>query len=114
MSKLSICHFNDVYRVTPQKVSPTSSETIDVTQFAAMLDGIREQWPERADGKRDGEFALVDVTETLSDHSFNRACIIFWGCVFTLYRELSLQRKSYGMYPLSSIITHFILLPRYP
>jgi len=54
MTTLSICHFNDVYRVTPQKISPSSSDTIDVTQFAAQLDAIREQWSERADGKRDG------------------------------------------------------------
>ena len=61
MTKLSICHFNDVYRVTPQKVSPASSDTIDVTQFAAMLNGIREQWPERGDGKRDGEFVHLYI-----------------------------------------------------
>jgi tRNA U34 5-methylaminomethyl-2-thiouridine-forming methyltransferase MnmC len=35
-------------------VSPTSSETIDVTQFAGLLDDIRDQWPLRDDGKRDG------------------------------------------------------------
>ena len=54
MSQLPILHWNDVYRVRPQKVSPTSSETIDVTQFAGLLDDIRAQWPLRDDGKRDG------------------------------------------------------------
>ncbi|TFK42780.1 Metallo-dependent phosphatase-like protein [Crucibulum laeve] len=54
MSNLSILHFNDVYRVTPQKLSPTSTETVDVTQFAALVDDLRDQWPKRSDGKRDG------------------------------------------------------------
>jgi hypothetical protein len=40
--------------VRPQKVSPASSETIDVTQFAGLLDDIRDQWPLRDDGQRDG------------------------------------------------------------
>jgi 5'-nucleotidase len=54
MTQLSILHWNDVYRVRPQKISPTSSETIDVTQFAGLMDDIRDQWPLRDDGKRDG------------------------------------------------------------
>ncbi|KAI9446638.1 Metallo-dependent phosphatase [Lactarius indigo] len=54
MSQLPILHWNDVYRVRPQKISPTSSETIDVTQFAGLLEDIRDQWPLRDDGKRDG------------------------------------------------------------
>ncbi|KAI9509971.1 Metallo-dependent phosphatase [Russula earlei] len=54
MTKLPILHWNDVYRVRPQKISPTSPDTIDVTQFAGLLDDIRSQWPLRDDGKRDG------------------------------------------------------------
>ena len=54
MLKVPILHWNDVYRVNPQKISPTSSETIDVTQFAAMLDDIRDRWAIRSDGKREG------------------------------------------------------------
>jgi hypothetical protein len=54
MTTLSVCHFNDVYRVTPQKISSASSDTIDVTQFAALLHDIRNQWPQRLDGRRDG------------------------------------------------------------
>ena len=60
-------HFNDVYRVNPQKVSPKSNETIDVTQFAALLDGIRERWIKRENGDQEGlvlfsgdVFALLD------------------------------------------------------
>lgn len=49
---LPILHFNDVYRVSKQKLSKTM--TIDVTQFAAMIDDIRDSWPQRVDGKRDG------------------------------------------------------------
>ncbi|KAG9318101.1 Metallo-dependent phosphatase-like protein [Chiua virens] len=52
MSRLSIVHWNDAYRVTPQKFS--KKDTIDVTQFAALLDQIRNKWPIRSDGMRDG------------------------------------------------------------
>ncbi|KAG8923518.1 hypothetical protein FRC00_006158 [Tulasnella sp. 408] len=41
---LNLVHFNDVYRVTPQKVPGTSGK-IDVTQFAELLDSIRNSWP---------------------------------------------------------------------
>ncbi|KAI9570842.1 Metallo-dependent phosphatase-like protein [Boletus coccyginus] len=53
MSRLSVVHWNDAYRVTPQKVSP-NGDTIDVTQFAALLDDIRRNWRLRSDGERDG------------------------------------------------------------
>ena len=43
MSFISLLHFNDVYRVRPQKLSK-SSGTIDVTQFAQMLSDVRESW----------------------------------------------------------------------
>jgi 5'-nucleotidase len=54
MAKLQIIHFNDVYRVQPFKLDPKSPETIDVTQFGAMLDGIRNSWADRQDGQKDG------------------------------------------------------------
>lgn len=44
MAKLSLIHFNDVYKVKPQKLSSGSPETIDVTQFAAMIEDIRDAW----------------------------------------------------------------------
>ncbi|KAF8553765.1 Metallo-dependent phosphatase [Imleria badia] len=53
MSRLSIVHWNDAYRVTPQKMSP-NGDTIDVTQFAALLHGIRRNWLLRSDGAHDG------------------------------------------------------------
>ncbi|CCO28936.1 Trifunctional nucleotide phosphoesterase protein YfkN Includes: RecName: Full=2',3'-cyclic-nucleotide 2'-phosphodiesterase/3'-nucleotidase [Rhizoctonia solani AG-1 IB] len=53
MSSLEILHFNDVYRVTKQKIQG-SKETIDVTQFGELLDSLRDNWPKRSDGKRDG------------------------------------------------------------
>ena len=55
-SKLSILHFNDVYRVTPQKISSKSKENIDVTQFAALVEDLRDQWPSTQHGKKDGLF----------------------------------------------------------
>ena len=54
MIRLPVVHWNDVYRVRPQKIEPTSSKTIDSTQFAALLDDIRNIWPDRSDGKKDG------------------------------------------------------------
>ena len=50
--ELPILHFNDVYRVGPQKLS--GKGTVDVTQFASMLDGLRDTWSLRSDGARDG------------------------------------------------------------
>jgi len=55
ISQIHQPELNDVYRVTPEKTSPTSSDTIDVTQFASLLHGIRDQWSQRLDGKRDGK-----------------------------------------------------------
>jgi len=45
MSSISLLHFNDVYRVRPQKLSK-SQGTIDVTQFAQMVSDSRESWKE--------------------------------------------------------------------
>ena len=44
MSSISLLHFNDAYRVRPQKLSSKSSGTIDVTQFAQMVSDARESW----------------------------------------------------------------------
>ena len=49
---LPILHFNDVYRVNPQKL--TGGATIDVTQFAYMVDELRDGWVRRGDGTKDG------------------------------------------------------------
>ena len=54
---IPILHFNDVYRVNPQKLA--GGATIDVTQFAHMLNTLRDAWPLCAssiegDGERDG------------------------------------------------------------
>jgi 5'-nucleotidase len=54
MIRLPIIHWNDVYRVRPQKISPHSSETVDVTQFAALVHDIQDKWPLRPDGQREG------------------------------------------------------------
>ncbi|KAJ7632241.1 Metallo-dependent phosphatase-like protein [Roridomyces roridus] len=73
--KLEILHFNDVYRVGPQS-TPGVHETIDVTQFGAMLDGLRSQWKELPDGKRDG-------------------LVLFSGDVFSPSVESSVTRGSH-------------------
>ncbi|OSD02817.1 Metallo-dependent phosphatase [Trametes coccinea BRFM310] len=84
MTRLDLLHFNDVYRVQPFKVHPKSPETIDVTQWAAMLDDIREQWPLRPDGKRDG-------------------LVLFSGDVFSPSVESSVTRGSH-MVPVMNAI----------
>ncbi|EMD38646.1 hypothetical protein CERSUDRAFT_113824 [Gelatoporia subvermispora B] len=84
MSSLPILHFNDVYRVQPFKVHPKSPETIDVTQFAAMLDDIRVSWPQRDDGSREG-------------------LVLFSGDVFAPSIESSVTRGSH-MVPVMNAI----------
>jgi hypothetical protein len=76
MSDLTIIHWNDVYRVAPQKINPKSKETIDVTQFAALMDGIRGKWAHLPDGKRDG-------------------LVLFSGDVFSPSVESSVTRGSH-------------------
>ncbi|TFK22412.1 Metallo-dependent phosphatase [Coprinopsis marcescibilis] len=49
---LGIAHFNDVYQVSAQKIN--KEESIDVTKFASLLDGITTKWSARGDGSRDG------------------------------------------------------------
>ena len=75
-STLSLLHFNDVYRVTPQKLSSHSLETIDVTQFTALLHDLRDQWTLRDDGNRDG-------------------LVLFSGDVFSPSIESSITRGSH-------------------
>ncbi|KAI0721526.1 Metallo-dependent phosphatase [Cerioporus squamosus] len=84
MSILNILHFNDVYRVQPFKLNPKSPETIDVTQWASMLDDVRDQWPQRPDGKRDG-------------------LVLFSGDVFSPSVESSVTRGSH-MVPVMNAI----------
>ncbi|KAF8184960.1 Metallo-dependent phosphatase-like protein [Mycena galopus ATCC 62051] len=73
---LNILHFNDVYRCAPQKLAPNSPDTIDVTQFGALLDSLRAQWNELPDGKRDG-------------------LVLFSGDVFSPSVESSVTRGSH-------------------
>ena len=75
-STLSLLHFNDVYRVTPQKISSHPLETIDVTQFTALLHDLRDQWALRDDGNRDG-------------------LVLFSGDVFSPSIESSVTRGSH-------------------
>ena len=83
-STLRLLHFNDVYRVQPFKLTPRSPETIDVTQFAAMLDDVRDQWALREDGARDG-------------------LVLFSGDVFSPSVESSVTRGSH-MVPVMNAI----------
>jgi 5'-nucleotidase len=75
-STLSLLHFNDVYRVTPQKISSHPLETIDVTQFTALLHDLRDKWALRDDGNRDG-------------------LVLFSGDVFSPSIESSVTRGSH-------------------
>jgi len=76
-SKLSILHFNDVYCVTPQKFLPTGEETIDSTQFSALIEDIRAQW-----AKSDQE-----------------GLVLFSGDVFSPSVESSITRGSHMVMP---------------
>ncbi|KAJ6606568.1 Metallo-dependent phosphatase-like protein [Mycena vulgaris] len=78
---LRIHHFNDVYRCSPQKISPNSSDTIDVTQFGALLDDLRAQ-----DGTSDILYADL---------------VLFSGDVFSPSVESSVTRGSHMLKILS-------------
>ncbi|KAJ6488654.1 Metallo-dependent phosphatase-like protein [Mycena vitilis] len=73
---LNILHWNDVYRCAPQKLAPDSPDTIDVTQFGALLDSLRAKWDQLPDGKRDG-------------------LVLFSGDVFSPSVESSVTRGSH-------------------
>ena len=75
MVELPILHFNDVYRVAPQKL-PHSSETVDVTQFAYLLEQIRDTWSLNKNGNREG-------------------LVLFSGDVFSPSVESSVTRGSH-------------------
>ena len=45
---LPLLHFNDVYRVSKQKLQ--SGETIDVSQFAQRVGDLRDAWPKETGG----------------------------------------------------------------
>ena len=94
MATLNILHFNDVYRVQPFKLSPQSPETIDVTQWAAMLDDVRGRWPVRPDGARDG-------------------LVLFSGDVFSPSVESSVTRGSH-MVPVMNAIAPDVSLTGEP
>ncbi|KAF8894422.1 Metallo-dependent phosphatase [Infundibulicybe gibba] len=76
MTTLSILHWNDVYRVAPQKLDPRSPETIDVTQFGAMLSDLRDQWVDLPNRRKDG-------------------LVLFSGDVFSPSVESSVTRGSH-------------------
>jgi len=56
---LSLLHFNDVYRVTPQRFLPKPESgplTFDVTQFATVVEELRSKWPRNEQNAPDGLF----------------------------------------------------------
>ena len=86
---LPLLHFNDVYRVNPQKLAPGSSDTIDVTQFAAMLDDLRQGWNARPDGAREG-------------------LVLFSGDVFAPSVESSVTRGSHMVSRCGRLTEHLV------
>jgi hypothetical protein len=91
---LKILHFNDVYRCAPQKLAPNSSDTIDVTQFGALLDSLRAQWNELPDGKRDGAFKWATYSTCLT-LAF-RPSVVFWRRILSLSRKFGDARQPHG------------------
>ncbi|ELU40365.1 flagellar associated protein [Rhizoctonia solani AG-1 IA] len=90
MSSLSILHFNDVYRVTKQKIQG------NVTQFGELLDSLRDNWPKRSDGKRDG-------------------LVLFSGDVFSPSVESTVTRGSHmvNIYPIKKLLVLSLIGPDY-
>jgi len=79
---LRLLHFNDVYRVTPQKISAGSNDTFDVTQFAWLVDDLRSKWPLRDQESEEGK----EVRDGL---------LLFSGDVFSPSMESSVTRGSH-------------------
>ncbi|KAJ7090221.1 Metallo-dependent phosphatase-like protein [Mycena belliarum] len=88
---LKILHFNDVYRCAPQKLAPNSTDCIDVTQFGALLDGLRT-WNDLPDKEKDGMFK-PRCYSTLSDAPVG--LVLFSGDVFSPSVESSVTRGSH-------------------
>lgn len=57
MARIPILHFNDVYRVSPQKIG-RSGETIDVTQFVALVQELRGKWEQKKEDGKSGGLVL--------------------------------------------------------
>ncbi|KAH8108440.1 Metallo-dependent phosphatase [Phellopilus nigrolimitatus] len=83
---LPILHFNDVYRVNPQKL--TGGTTIDVTQFAYMLDAVRAAWPVRT-AVPDALTLAVQLPEE------REGLVLFSGDLFAPSVESSVTRGSH-------------------
>jgi 2',3'-cyclic-nucleotide 2'-phosphodiesterase (5'-nucleotidase family) len=135
-STLSLLHFNDVYRVTPQKISSHPLETIDVTQFTALLHGLRDQWALRDDGNRDGLVLFsgdvfspsIESSVTLGSHMVPVMNLIGvdvsltgWSCKyksemdvkFKLFFFLGNHDFDFGVYSDKPSITEFTLCKCY-
>jgi 5'-nucleotidase len=80
MPTLKILHFNDVYRVTKQKVP---GGTIDVTQFAAILEKQRSRWADLPNKKKDGLLLFsgdvfspsIESSVTRGSHMVSSECV---------------------------------------
>lgn len=83
MTSISLLHFNDVYSVQPQKLSSKSSDTIDVTQFAQMVNDTRESW------KKSSKDGLV----------------LFSGDLFAPSVESSVTRGTHMVHNSASLLT---------
>lgn len=79
LTTIPILHFNDVYRVNPQKL--TGGATIDVTQFAHMLNTIRDAWPLRKEGN--------------ASEQEREGLVLFSGDLFAPSVESSVSRGSH-------------------
>jgi 5'-nucleotidase len=100
---LPILHFNDVYRVVPQKYQPGSSETIDTTQFAWLVDSIRDQWP-ALEGGGEGFNSSLATGPPIDRFSYplgegskakKDGLVLFSGDVFSPSVESSVTRGSH-------------------
>lgn len=93
-SSLHVLHFNDVYRVAPQKLGNTR-KTIDVTQFAARLASLRANEPDKFVHP-----PCAAASAQVTEHC--RTLVLFSGDVFSPSVESSVTRGSH-MVSLASI-----------
>ncbi|KZT61237.1 Metallo-dependent phosphatase [Calocera cornea HHB12733] len=86
-TSLPILHFNDVYRVQPQKL-PSSTKKVSASQFTENLHKLRNAWPDSKDapGAKDGLVLFsgdlfspsLESTVTRGSHMVCR-CLSFWA-----------------------------------
>ena len=100
MVTIPILHFNDVYRVQAQKLA--GGIVIDVTQFAHMVNSLRERWPKRQRSRTGADTAAMEGEDEKDERE---GLVLFSGDLFSPSVESSVTR---GVHMVCSIPAELI------